>query len=684
MCLPDRVFAGVCGAGRHWRTAGRVARAMSVLLVLGSSALADPPAGDPASTRPMVRAVLNNGARVEGVLERFSEGVYTLSANGTLKTFLEADIQTISFDAQPAAGRKKGEKHERVSELIKQFRRTTRDPEGIPQRVDPSVIPQLAAIGPAAIEPLVAEVNKDSDIYQSVGLVFKQMGPEVIPQLIETVRKDPSGSARLSVWWALREMGVEAVPHVKKMMADSDPRIRRMAIDVLSGISGRSGVAFPKSLDLLLVKVLDDPDPEVRAKVPLILGRMVSASELVIPTLIKTLRGDKHKTVRSNAVIGLGYIGRELKEDDADLKRIVDGLSAAVLSDSDPLVRGYSALYLGQLGTKSEAAVPALVRATDDQTENVRNYALEALLKIRGTLEVLVGEQDLSGGRAAKLFELLANKNPTVRQWAADQLATLGPEKLDALIVAIRADKNNRYWPAISNIFAKWGPKMVPKLASLVRDEEHYRVRRTIAMALGRMNLETVPDELRAMVTDEHQWVRATAVDSIAKLSRSGTAEMQDSAVPALIEALDDEVSQIRRSAIDALADVGPVHADVVPALIRALRQDKEPGARRDAASELGNVARRLRAGDKDLPPIVAALAEAVEQDRDEDVRRYGISALANLGPRAAAAIPALRKAEDDRYESVSKAAREALRKIRAGRKPRYEEKPPAREPPPR
>ncbi|MHC4179258.1 MAG: HEAT repeat domain-containing protein, partial [Planctomycetota bacterium] len=642
MYSPNTTFGRVDRVNWHRRDPGRVVRAMCVLLALGSSAWAAPPEGNVQSKRPIVKAVLNDGSQVEGVLQRFSSGVYTVNVNGQFKSFIEANIQSISFHAQPALRQESGGNGQAIAELIKQFRRTTNDPEGIPQRVGPSVIPKLAAMGPAVIEPLVAEVNKDSDIYQSVGLVFKQLGPEAIPQLLESVRKDPSGSARLSVWWALRETGVAAVPHLKKMMTDSDPRIRKTAMDLLHSLSTQAAVAFPGSLDRALIAALDDPDLEVRQQVPLVLGRISTASELVLPTLLKTLKDGKERSVRSNTVIALGYIGRDLNEGDADLKRIVDALSAATVDDSESLVRGYSALYLGQLGTKAEAAVPALIRATDDQTENVRNYALEALLKIKSTLDVLVGEQDLTGGRTAKLFGLLANKNSTVRQWAADQLATLGPENLDALIVAVRADKDNRYWPAVAQIFAKWGPKMAPKLESLARDEEHYRVRRTIAVALGQMPLEAVPDELRAMVRDEHQWVRMTAVDSIVKLSRSSTPEMQDSAVPALIEALDDEVSQIRRKAIDALAEVGPVHTGVIPALMRALKEDKEPWARRDAASELGRMAGRLRAGDKDLPRIVAALAKAVEEGRNEDVRRYAISALGNLGPRAAGAIPAL------------------------------------------
>ena len=681
MYAPDTILTRVRWANRRRLTAGRLAWAASVLLALGAAAPAAPAQREPPSKRPLVKAVLKDGAQVEGVLSRFSNGVYTLRVNGTFRSLVEADVRSISFHAQPAAGRKTVENGRIIAGLIKQFRRTTRDPEGIPQRVDPSVIPKLAAMGPEVIEPLVAEVKKDSDIYQSVGLVFKQMGPGVIPQLIEAVRKDPGNSARLPVWWALREMGVDAVPQVKKMMTDSDPRIRRMAMDILYSLSTQGGAEFPGSLDRPLIAALDDPELDVRSQVPLILGRIGTASDVVLPTLLKTLQDDKHKTVRSNTVIALGYMGRELKEGDASLKRIVEALANATVNDSDPLVRGYSALYLGQLGTKSEAAVPALLRATDDQTEMVRNYALEALLKIKDTLDLLMPKEGVAGGREAKLFELLASKNSTVRQWAADQLAGLGPDKLDALVSAIRADKDNRYWPAVANIFAKWGPKLAPKLASLTRDEEHYRVRRAIAMALGRMNLETVPGELRTLVQDEHQWVRMTAVDSIAALSRNGTAEMQDSAVPALIDALADEESGVRRKAIDALADVGPVHADVVPALMRALKEDKEPWARRDAASELGNIARRFRAADEDLPRIVAALAEAVKEDRNEDVRRYAISALGNLGPRAAEATASLRKAEDDRLESVSKAAREALQKIQMGR-PKVRGREPAPEPP--
>ena len=118
-----------------------------------------------------------------------------------------------------------------------------------------------------------------------------------------------------------------------------------------------------------------------------------------------------------------------------------------------------------------------------------------------------------------------------------------------------------------------------------------------------------------------------------------------------------------------ALAEIGPRHAAVVPALIHYLKFAEKEGFRETAAEELGDLARRLRKDHGDMDRIITALAGALERETQSGVRSDIIHALAGIGPRADAALPALRKAADDPDERVAATAKKAVLTISGGQR---------------
>lgn len=342
------------------------------------SASADPEESSEPPLRPTLVAILRDGRRVEGLFERFNDGIYWVQVNGKRERFDERDLQDLEFrvplresSGDPA-----------IDQLIRRFFTPTRDAENSRRGVDPTLITELAAVGPKAVKPLLAAFKQHDDDYQAVGAVLKQMGPTVFPLLVEEVRNDPGRSARFPVWWALRESGVEHAEFVQELLKDKDPRIRLLAMEVLYSWSITSGTVLPKSLDIALIQVFDDPDQDVRHQAPLILGRIGFRSELVLPALLRAMEDDKYASLRSNAVIAIGYLGRELKPDHKELARIITSLSQGLRNDGNDTVRAYCALSLGELGPKAVSALPALRRATDDRAEIVRKYAEDAIDKI--------------------------------------------------------------------------------------------------------------------------------------------------------------------------------------------------------------------------------------------------------------------------------------------------------------
>src|SRR5262249_12925686 len=109
----------------------------------------------------------------------------------------------------------------------------------------------------------------------------------------------------------------------------------------------------------------------------------------------------------------------------------------------------------------------------------------------------------------------------------------------------------------------------------------------------------------------------------------------------------------------------------VVPALVKALREDREAVVRAKAARAVGrSVVRALeqaRTDRKEEPRFDYArdaLSAAMRTDKEESVREAAALALGEMGPDARGAVGALAVALKDRQPGVVKAAAGALRRM--------------------
>jgi HEAT repeats/PBS lyase HEAT-like repeat len=113
--------------------------------------------------------------------------------------------------------------------------------------------------------------------------------------------------------------------------------------------------------------------------------------------------------------------------------------------------------------------------------------------------------------------------------------------------------------------------------------------------------------------------------------------------------------ADVRRSAADALSNIGPAAADAVPALAEALK-DQDTGVRRSAAYALSNIGPAAA-------EAVQVLADALK-NQNRDVRRIAAKAFQRIGPAATNAVPALVNALKDQDTVVRLVAADALGKI--------------------
>jgi HEAT repeat protein len=148
---------------------------------------------------------------------------------------------------------------------------------------------------------------------------------------------------------------------------------------------------------------------------------------------------------------------------------------------------------------------------------------------------------------------------------------------------------------------------------------------------------------------------RRASGDPLISLSPATAAPLPGDRMRRLVETLQDSDQNVRRSAIDALGNIGPNAAGAAPALAAALK-DPDKHVRQRAAGALVTIGPNAAEA---VPALAAAL-----KDHDNDVRRLAALALGKIGPNAAEAEPALADTLKDPDTIVRLWAIEALGKI--------------------
>ena len=238
-----------------------------------------------------------------------------------------------------------------------------------------------------------------------------------------------------------------SVPVLIQVLDDVDPIIRACAAGALSLIGEPANAAVPA-----LTAALKDPDKDVRRSVARALGKMGSAAAVASPALVQTL-GDPNPLTATAAMIALMTIGPPAKEallegiaDNKDnisfFERAIQALghtgsdeqTVAVLlqalDHTEPLGRISGAIALGVIKTPADVIVPALVAKLNDEAHEVRYYTVTSLGKIGPPAKDAV----------PALIKVLERADRALRRstaWALMQIGT--PEAVAAVQAAIEA-----------------------------------------------------------------------------------------------------------------------------------------------------------------------------------------------------------------------------------------------------
>jgi len=454
-----------------------------------------------------------------------------------------------------------------------------------------------------------------------------------------------------------------------------------------------------------LMRLVDDPDAQVRRAAALAIGR-VGLPEGV-PALVRAL-ADPEGEVRQMAAFALGLIG-----DPAGL----EPLKQALATDGDPRVRGRAAEALGRAGDATAApAIGQMVHDyvqqgvvgaidADDETypmappvEAIRLgvFALARLKAYEPLASATLGSDGLPVTRwwplafayqrvgdpsaLTILMHLAAGAGVYTKAFAARGLGEAGdPEAVRILTPLLDVDRQDpRVVVAAIRALARIGGDAPPPLVDLLlRPDLDSNVRLEVVDALGRMHAPQAVDAVMDFIADPWPAMRAAAIQALSRMDRDSLVLVLSSLPPdphwsvraAVATALGQLDYQTAAPRLDEL--LADEDRRVVPAALTTLVRLKAPSAEAVLRQHLGDddavirmtAAREIAA----LEPAwgAAALADAYRSWRGDATYGPRAAALAGLvAYGASAAVPVLTEALADPAWAVRLRAAELLRTL--------------------
>jgi HEAT repeat protein len=215
--------------------------------------------------------------------------------------------------------------------------------------------------------------DRRAAICHSAEAALVAIGRPAIPAVVQLLQGDRPALCRRSILVAI---GPDSVPELVAFISRSEGRPRLDAISCLAQIGPPAGLAGPKLRDLLE----HHSDEAVRSLAGYALACMGLFSDSLIDSAREQLGSSRdsirHCGARIFALLGSEKLGRRAAE---AVPLLVDALK-----DPSQDVRAFAACALERLGSVAAPAVPALRAALTDENHRVHSCAIDALTKIQG------------------------------------------------------------------------------------------------------------------------------------------------------------------------------------------------------------------------------------------------------------------------------------------------------------
>ncbi len=224
--------------------------------------------------------------------------------------------------------------------------------------------------------------------------------------------------------------------------------------------------------------------------------------------------------------------------------------------------RAAAADCLGRL--RLQRAVPALIEAINDPSEDVRTVAARSL--------ALIGD--------ASAIPSLARALRDPSRWSlsliAENLMTIGPGVVSPLLELLDDDDHNVRVAVVRVLGEIRDPRATPALVGILLKDENLNLRAQAALALGKLSGEAAESALLVAIRDEHWEVRSQAAKALGRLGNPSLA-------PAIAAAMPDSSWWVRLNSAESLARLGEQGRDQ----LAQLTGHADPYVREQAAAML-------------------------------------------------------------------------------------------------
>ena len=396
------------------------------------------------------------------------------------------------------------------------------------------------------------------------------------------------------------------------------------------------------------------------------------------------------------------------------------------LESSDAKVRREAAFQLSRMGIGAKPALPQLVKALEDDQQQVWFGAITALANLKGEAEpalpALIKEleswqpfrKDRQGAQALyrtalalgsigapaipALSNALTHEKWSVRAGASRALSFTGPlaSPVAPRLAGLLADERAEVREAAADTLAGLGVAALEPLMEVLKTHEEPRARTAAAQTLGKLG----PAGAKADVALEESSLRDAdpGVRSQALLAFSRVAPDPVQKMKVLVRAWDGTDDSQRSAAQSAMLTVRPVESALLPVMIPRLESTNRVIRSRaaeflallgpDAAGAAPMLARGIRRGvakGEDEPEMIRALAETGSAGLDEifaeigtllpealdpkgwpllAIRQVNVGALTALISSLSHASPSIRAAALEGLTALGERARAAAKKL--------------------
>src|SRR5215210_1620556 len=409
---------------------------------------------------------------------------------------------------------------------------------------------------PRAVEPLIRALE-DAEVWlapRSADILARH-GDAVVAPLITVLNE---GDHRPSRAWAANVLGEVraqgAFSSVVRLLDDPEDEVRAKAATALGRIGDRRAVGY------LVDHLLSDPAPFVRARISAALGQLGGPE--VIERLVRAL-GDQAWWVRMRTVEALEHVGG-----------VAEGPLLIALDDSDPEIRMRAAVALERLGVPNNLVrmIESGERITDAMQTMVKFAAAgphEFLSELaqhdsRQVRSALVAAAERTGRRdlADDIVRMaMSDPEPALRAQALTALCSLGIRDALPAAVSALADDDHHVRMAAVELIGAFGTADILGLLHAQTADPDPRVRAASLRALGRLGAPVGEVDVRRLMHDPDWTVRDAAVTTATEASLR-------SLLPEMATMLGDADPRVRRRAAAGIGILGD--ASIVPRLLAA------------------------------------------------------------------------------------------------------------------